>query len=275
MGGVPRVDVKKFIGINSIAAYINVIDDIKDMWLVHEEGGLSLTKSLFEVKGEFYKGERIYRVISQPFYNLIKVNTNLLKELIKKLIEVLDLLQHLKIVHCDLKPENILISYDGKEVTIKVIDFGSAFMHGQEGLFRMATPEYMPPECLEVMKTSTGNLSELSHRTQAWSIDMWSTGAILLEILTGFPLWLSLKGRAQGVNRPIVGQGVFAVKGKEFSKIIQKQVDTIPKLREVLKRYDTFIQDESLINLLERMLDLNAKTRISPKEALKHPALTS
>ena len=28
-----------------------------------------------------------------------------------------------------------------------------------------------------------------------WSIDIWSLGAILLEIVTGFPLWLSYKGR--------------------------------------------------------------------------------
>ena len=28
-----------------------------------------------------------------------------------------------------------------------------------------------------------------------WSIDIWSLGAILLEAVIGFPLWLTYKGR--------------------------------------------------------------------------------
>lgn len=28
-----------------------------------------------------------------------------------------------------------------------------------------------------------------------WSIDVWSLGAILVEFVIGFPLWLSYKGR--------------------------------------------------------------------------------
>ena len=36
---------------------------------------------------------------------------------------------------------------------------------------------------------------ELNETMKPWSIDMFSMGAILLEIFTGFPLWLSMKGR--------------------------------------------------------------------------------
>lgn len=32
----------------------------KDAWVVFELGGTTLTKSLSEIKGEFFKGERIY-----------------------------------------------------------------------------------------------------------------------------------------------------------------------------------------------------------------------
>ena len=28
-----------------------------------------------------------------------------------------------------------------------------------------------------------------------WSIDVWSLGALILECVIGFPLWLSYKGR--------------------------------------------------------------------------------
>jgi hypothetical protein len=37
--------------------------------------------------------------------------------------------------------------------------------------------------------------NDLSFKHQAWSIDVWSFGAILLEMVIGFPLWLSYKGR--------------------------------------------------------------------------------
>lgn len=30
---------------------------------------------------------------------------------------------------------------------------------------------------------------------KAWDCDMWSIGVILFEILIGFPVWLSMKGK--------------------------------------------------------------------------------
>ena len=56
------VDPSKFPGIRSIAKLIDDIEDQKDYWLVYEVGSQSLSKHLFDVKGEFYKGERIYHV---------------------------------------------------------------------------------------------------------------------------------------------------------------------------------------------------------------------
>jgi hypothetical protein len=35
---------------------------LKDVWLVFELGGNTLQKQLFEVKGCFYKSERIYQI---------------------------------------------------------------------------------------------------------------------------------------------------------------------------------------------------------------------
>ena len=46
----------------SIAKLIDDIDEPKDYWLVYEVGSHSLSKHLFDVKGEFFKGERIYHV---------------------------------------------------------------------------------------------------------------------------------------------------------------------------------------------------------------------
>ena len=39
------------------------VDDKKDLWLIYElVEGRTMNELMFEVKGEFYKGERIYGV---------------------------------------------------------------------------------------------------------------------------------------------------------------------------------------------------------------------
>ena len=57
-----NTNIEEFPGIELIAALLDEVEDSKDIWLVYELGGPCLTKNLFEVKGEFYKGERIYGV---------------------------------------------------------------------------------------------------------------------------------------------------------------------------------------------------------------------
>ena len=53
---------------------------------------------------------------------------------------------------------------------------------------------------------------------------MWSLGAILLELLTGIPIWLSLKCRAQTqTGKSLIGMGIFGVQGRQGKKILQKQ----------------------------------------------------
>lgn len=50
------------IGIGNVIRFIDFKQTSQDTWLVFELGGSSLTKLLFEIKGEFVKGERIYNV---------------------------------------------------------------------------------------------------------------------------------------------------------------------------------------------------------------------
>lgn len=60
-------------------------------------------------------------------------------------------------------------------------------------------------------------------KQKSWSYDVWSLGAILLEIMSGFPLWLSLKGRVSLPNgKNIIGMGLFGVQGREGKKILIK-----------------------------------------------------
>lgn len=55
--------IKDIDGSNHICSLIDAKEDKHDLFLIFELGGKSISKELFEVKGEFFKGERIYSIL--------------------------------------------------------------------------------------------------------------------------------------------------------------------------------------------------------------------
>ena len=74
---------------NSIAKFLNYNVQPKDIWIVYELGSLSLGKHLFDVKGEFFKGERIYNVGHQPFFNSLRRDPSILKDFLRHIAKAL------------------------------------------------------------------------------------------------------------------------------------------------------------------------------------------
>lgn len=90
-----------------------------------------MNEAMFDVKGEFYKGERIYLVHHSNFYHSLRNNLTLMADFIRRMTQVLELFYHAGVVHADLKPDNILIDFDEETQKIKelkVIDLGSSFL---------------------------------------------------------------------------------------------------------------------------------------------------
>lgn len=277
-----KISPSDFPGIKYIAELLDVNEDKNDLWLTYELGGMTLTKNLFEVKGEFYKGERVYHCSHQDMYFALKSKRSVLVDFMSKMLQVFELLSALDIVHADLKPDNILVDFDGEKISnLKVIDFGSAFLYSEASSVNMSTPEYLSPEVLKFIDkrhaAGADGARALFNKMEPWSYDIWSLGAIFLEILTGFPLWLGLKGKIttrKGKN--IVNFGIFGVQGRVNAKIVNKQTIALKDLPSCIKKYDSYgyEKDEVLMDFLYSLLDVSPSKRISPTEALAHPFMT-
>eukprot|EP01017_Pseudomicrothorax_dubius_P029393 TRINITY_DN3566_c0_g2_i7.p1 TRINITY_DN3566_c0_g2~~TRINITY_DN3566_c0_g2_i7.p1 ORF type:complete len:483 (-),score=101.42 TRINITY_DN3566_c0_g2_i7:205-1653(-) len=300
--GLPKSEFEDFEGMNHIIRMQRHISTVKDNWLVYELGGDTLAKLLFDIKGEFLKGERIYNVCHGQLYRKMREDGRNLRELIRAIAAALQVFAEHNIIHSDLKPDNILLDYDAASDTaakIKLIDFGSAFfMDENTKKISTATPEYMPPEVLFSLLDQKNNCNEyyslvnkVSNTTGTnnmncsatrmdihtpWATDVWSLGAIVLEILSGLPLWISLKCKVALPKKTVLTTGLLAVKGRMYDKILAKQHTLMSSLRETLIHdldIQSWNQPEQLLNLLERMLAWNPQERISPSEILEHPYL--
>jgi serine/threonine protein kinase len=114
-----------------------------------------LTKHLFDVKGDFFHGERVYNITHRDFYSLLtqQPNFRVLKDFTRYMCESLHALAQAQVVHADLKPDNILLSFSdsGKLTGVKLIDFGSSFDRTGSGNISATTPEYLAPEVLQLI----------------------------------------------------------------------------------------------------------------------------
>lgn len=88
----------------------------------------------------------------------------------------MDFLHKSAIIHRDLKPENILLRLDNVNAyctSAIVADFGLACMEADAATFYVCTRTYRPPELIVARSSALP------------SIDVWSLGCILYELVTG------------------------------------------------------------------------------------------
>jgi len=307
-GGEPKVSPEQYPGISHITRLLDSFETKRDIWLVMDYGGTCLTKMAYQIKGEFLRGERLYRVTHLPMLQLMKRDIRVLQRLLSQLISALCVLANLNIVHSDIKPDNILIEEDESgRLKGRFIDLGSAFTFNSSENLSLATPEYMPPEALEscasrhgtarlslgasrsslassatsrkpLTAAAGGDPSAKLHRlAQPWSFDIWSLGAILLELSIGTPLWLSYKCRVADDQRAnSASLGLFAVPGRDPEKIMQRQADALRQrgLHRILRDSAGVPLDNggdaTGLELLSLMLAWDPLARISPSDALMH-----
>lgn len=181
-----------------------------------------------------------------------------LKYLMKQLLEGVTALHSNGIIHRDLKSSNLLISKDGN---LKIADFGLAkIMRGVRHTSTVVTRWYRAPEIL------------LGDSQYTCAIDMWSVGCILGEVLKKEPIFRG-KDELDQMNLIYNVCGYESWQGCEnltnWSKF--KPQKEFPRN---IKKFFSKVDPDAL-DLLEKLLQLDPKKRLTAKEALNHPWIKS
>jgi len=170
------------------------------------------------------------------------------------------------ILHRDLKPGNLLVNAN---CDLRICDLGLARVMDPADVLRdmteyVITRWYRPPELL------------LSCAGYTKSIDVWSVGCILAELLTRLPLFPG-KNHVDQLN--LISSLVGTPTPEEMKLITNEQAlkfmkSMPPKPRVSMKSRFPSASPEAL-DLLDRMLQFDPRKRITVSEALEHPYLAT
>ncbi|KAI0125498.1 hypothetical protein BJ170DRAFT_435110 [Xylariales sp. AK1849] len=141
-----------------------------------------------------------------------------------QLLEGLAYLHESGIVHRDIKPENILLDHNG---VIKYVDFGAAKVIARHGKTLVRAPQTSAPN-----KSMTGTPMYMSPEVikgenpgKGGSVDVWSLGCVILEMVTGRRPWSNLDNEwaimyniAQGNPPQLPGSDQLSAQGIDFLK---------------------------------------------------------
>nr|CAB3489553.1 unnamed protein product [Digitaria exilis] len=175
----------RFVNVDSesvrfMAREILVLRKLNHPNIINLEGIIasSVSRSLYLVFG--YMEHDLAGLAATPG---LKFTEPQVKCLLQQLLSGLDHCHRNGVLHRDMKSSNILIDDNG---VLKIADFGLATVFDPENqkplTSRVATLWYRPPELL------------LGATKYGASVDMWSTGCILAELLAGKPI---LPGRTE------------------------------------------------------------------------------
>lgn len=189
-------------------------------------------KAIYLVMELIRGGDLFDRIVERERYTEVHA-----RRLFRRILSAVHYLHEQRgVVHRDLKPENILVVDRRSDVDIKLTDFGLAKNLTAEGLKTFCgTPQYFAPEVLRRRNTVMGN------GRYGKEIDCWSIGVILFILLSGSPPF-------------DVSAGFDAVASAKVVFYEDQWKDISSDARD----------------LVRRLLEKDAKKRMSVKEACEH-----
>ncbi|XP_039625744.1 mitogen-activated protein kinase 12 [Polypterus senegalus] len=161
------------------------------------------------------------------------------------------------IIHRDLKPGNLAVNEDCE---LKILDFGLARQADSEMTGYVVTRWYRAPEVI----------LNWMHYTQ--TVDIWSVGCIMAEMISGRPLF---KGNDH-LDQLTEIMKITGTPTQDFIHKLQSQdaknyIKSLPRVQKKDLQALFAKANPQAVNLMEKMLVLDADRRITAAEALAHP----
>ncbi|XP_075051777.1 mitogen-activated protein kinase 14 isoform X11 [Mixophyes fleayi] len=180
--------------------------------------------------------------------------------LIYQILRGLKYIHSADIIHRDLKPSNLAVNEDCE---LKILDFGLARHTDEEMTGYVATRWYRAPEIM----------LNWMHYNQ--TVDIWSVGCIMAELLTGRTLFPGTDhiNQLQQIMR-LTGTPPFYLINRMPSHEARNYIQSLPYMPK-MNFEDVFLgANPQAVDLLEKMLVLDTDKRITATEALAHPYFT-
>uniref|UniRef100_A0A6M2DNW6 mitogen-activated protein kinase n=1 Tax=Xenopsylla cheopis TaxID=163159 RepID=A0A6M2DNW6_XENCH len=189
-----------------------------------------------------------------------KLSDDHVQFLVYQILRGLKYIHSAGIIHRDLKPSNIAVNEDCE---LKILDFGLARPTENEMTGYVATRWYRAPEIM----------LNWMHYNQ--TVDIWSVGCIMAELLTGRTLFPGTDHIHQlNLIMEILGTPKEEFMQKISSESARNYIQSLPPLKKRDFKEVFRGANPLAVDLLEKMLEVDSDRRLTAEQALAHKYLT-
>ncbi|PAV83700.1 hypothetical protein WR25_26619 [Diploscapter pachys] len=192
----------------------------------------------------------------QAILKIQRLTDEQMQLLVYQILRGLKYVHSANIIHRDLKPSNIAIN---ERCEVKILDFGLARQTDSEMTGYVATRWYRAPEIM------------LNWMHYSQTVDIWSVGCILAELVSGRPLFpgddhIDQLTRIMAVVGTPDEQFIMKIQSEEARNYI-RNLPPMPR-KNFTQLFPSASRDA--LDLLDKMLVLDPDQRISVENSLRH-----